>query len=41
MPNILLKLFDMEIRNKQITKENDKFIQNLRGALEKEQKLKA
>jgi hypothetical protein len=38
MTNILLKLFDLEIRIKQIIK--DKFVQNLQGALEKEQKLK-
>jgi hypothetical protein len=40
MTNILVRLFDLEIRNKQITKEKDKFFQNLQGALEKEQKLK-
>jgi hypothetical protein len=38
---MLLKLFDLEIRNKHITKENDKFIQNLHKVLEKEHKLKA
>jgi hypothetical protein len=31
----------MEIINKQIIEENNKSIQNLQGALEKEQKLKA
>jgi hypothetical protein len=40
MTNILLKLSDMEIKNKQIIKEKDKSIHNLQGALEKEQKLK-
>jgi hypothetical protein len=40
MTNILVRLFYLEIRNKQITKEKDKFVQNLQGALEKEQKLK-
>ncbi len=39
--NILLRLSDMEIINKQIIEENNKSIQNLQGALEKEQKLKA
>jgi hypothetical protein len=41
MTNILFRLSDMEIINKQIIEENDKFVQNLQGALEKEQKLKA
>ncbi len=40
MTNILLKLSDLEVKNKQIMKENDKSVQNLQGALEKEQKLK-
>jgi hypothetical protein len=40
MTNILLKLSDMEIKNKQIIEEKDKSIHNLQGALEKEQKLK-
>ncbi len=40
MTNILLKLSNLELKNKQIMKENDKFVQNLQGALEKEQKLK-
>jgi hypothetical protein len=40
MTNILLKLFDLEIKNKQIIKENDIFVQNLHGALEKEHKFK-
>lgn len=40
MTDILFKLSDLEIKNKQITKEKDKFIQNLQGALEKEQKLR-
>jgi hypothetical protein len=39
MTNILLKLSNLEIKNKQII-EKDKFVQNLQGALEKEQKLK-
>jgi hypothetical protein len=41
MTNILLRLFDLEIKNKQIIKKKDRFVQNLQGALEKEQKLKA
>jgi hypothetical protein len=41
MKNILLILFDLEIKNKQIIKEKDRSVQNLQGALEKEQKLKA
>jgi hypothetical protein len=36
MTNILLRLFDLEIKNKQIIEEKDKSIQNLQGALEKE-----
>ncbi len=40
MTNILLKLFDLEIKNKHIIEEKDKFVQNLQGTLE-EQKLKA
>jgi tRNA pseudouridine-54 N-methylase len=40
MTNILFKLFDLEIINKQIREENDKFVQNLQGDLEKEQKFK-
>jgi hypothetical protein len=39
MKNIFLKLSNLEIKNKQIIKEKDRF-QNLQGALEKEQKLK-
>jgi hypothetical protein len=39
MTNILVRLFDFEIKNKQITKEKDKFVQNLQGALEKGKKL--
>jgi hypothetical protein len=39
--NILLKIYELEINNKQIIEEKDKYIQNLQGALEKEQKLKA
>jgi predicted metalloprotease len=30
----------LEIKNKRITHENEKFVQNLQGAFEKEQKLK-
>ncbi len=36
MTNILLGLFHMEIKNKKIVEEKDKYIQNLHGALEKE-----
>ncbi len=39
MTNILFKLFDLEIRNKQIIEEKDKYVLNLQGALE-EQKLR-
>jgi hypothetical protein len=41
MTNILLKLFVLEIRNEQIIEEKDRFVQNLQGGLEKEQKLEA
>ncbi len=41
MTNILFKLFDLEIRKKQIIEEKNKYVQNLQGALEKEQRLKA
>ncbi len=41
MTDILLKFYDLGIINKQITKEKDKFVQNLQGILEKGQKLKA
>jgi hypothetical protein len=34
MTNILLKLFDLGIKNKHIIEEKDKFVQNLQGALE-------
>jgi hypothetical protein len=40
MINILLKLFDLEIKNKHIIDKKDRFVQNLQGGLEKEQKLK-
>ncbi len=40
MTNILFRLFDLEIKYKQIIKEKDKFVQNLQVDLEKEQKLK-
>jgi hypothetical protein len=36
MTNILLKLSNLEINNKQIIKEKDRFVQNLQGVLEKE-----
>jgi mevalonate kinase len=39
--NILLRLSDLESKNKQIIKEKDRFVQNLHEALEKEQKFKA
>ncbi len=39
MTNILLRLFDLEIKNKYIIKDKDKFVQNMQGALEKEQTL--
>jgi hypothetical protein len=41
MTNTLLILFNLEIKNKQIMKEQDRSIQNLQGVLEKEQKFKA
>jgi hypothetical protein len=41
MTNILLKLYNLEIKNKQIVKEKDRFVQNLQGTLEKEHKFKA
>jgi hypothetical protein len=34
MTSILFKLFDLEIRNKQIIEEKDKYVLNLQGALE-------
>ncbi len=40
MTNILLRLFNLKIKNKHIIKEKDKSVQNLQGALEKEQKFK-
>jgi len=33
MINILLRLSDLEIKNKQTIKKKDKFVQNLQGAL--------
>jgi hypothetical protein len=36
MTNILLRLFDLEIKNNQIIEEKDRSVQNLHGALEKE-----
>jgi hypothetical protein len=41
MTNILLRLSNLEIKNKHIIKKKDIFIQNLQGVLEKEQKFKA
>jgi hypothetical protein len=41
MTTILLRLSDMEIKNKQIIEENNRSIQNLHGTLQKEQKFKA
>jgi hypothetical protein len=41
MTNILLRHFDLKIKNKQIITKKDRYVQNLLGALEKEQKLKA
>jgi hypothetical protein len=40
MTNIMFKLSNLEIINKHITEEKNKFVQNLQGALEKEWKLK-
>jgi hypothetical protein len=40
MINILFILSHLEIKNKQIIEEKDRYVQNLQGALEKEQKLK-
>jgi hypothetical protein len=37
---IFLILFDLEIKNEQIIEEKDGYVQNLQGALEKEQKFK-
>ncbi len=39
--NILLRLSNLEIKNQQIIEEKGKFVQDLQGALKKEQKLKA
>jgi len=36
MTNIMFKLFNLEIINKHITEEKNKFVQNLQGGLEKE-----
>ncbi len=41
MTNILVKLSNLEIKNKQIIKEKDKYVQNLQRALKKEHKLRA
>ncbi len=40
MTDIMFRLSNLEILNKQIIEENNTSIQNLQGALEKEQKLK-
>jgi hypothetical protein len=40
MINILLGLFDLEIKNKQIINKKDRSVQNLQKGLEKEQKFK-
>ncbi len=40
MTNIFFRLFDLEIKNKHIIEEKDKYVQNHQGALEKEWKLK-
>ncbi len=40
MTNILFRLSDSEIKNKQIIEKKEKFVQNLQGALEKEKNLK-
>jgi hypothetical protein len=41
MTNILLRISNLEIMNKQIINEKDRSVQNLQGPLEKEQKFKA
>ncbi len=41
MTKILFRFSNMEFKNKQIIEEKDKYVQNLQGALEKEQKPKA
>ncbi len=40
MTNIMVRLFDLEIKNKHIIKEKDKFVKNLHEVLEKEQKFR-
>ncbi len=40
MTNVLFIFFNMEIKKKKIIEENDRYVQNLQGALEKEQKFK-
>ncbi len=40
MTKKLFRLSDLKMKNKQIIEEKDKSIQNLHGALEKEQKFK-
>jgi len=41
MTNILLRLFNLEIKNNQTIEKKDRSVQNLQGVLEKERKLKA
>jgi hypothetical protein len=41
MTNILFRLFNLGIKNKQNIKYKDRYVQKLQGALEKEQKFKA
>jgi hypothetical protein len=36
MTNILLRIFDLEIKNKHIIKEKDRHVQNLHGDLERD-----
>jgi hypothetical protein len=41
MTYIFLRLYDLEIKNKQIIEKKDRSFENLSKVLEKEQKLKA
>jgi hypothetical protein len=41
MTNNWIRLFNLEINNKWIIEEKDRFVQNMQGALEKEHKLGA
>jgi hypothetical protein len=36
MTNILFRIFDLEIKNKHIIKEKDRYVQNLHGDLERD-----